>query len=46
MQGLHWFQWVDQPAAGRWDGENSNLGLVNKDDIRMFFNCHILLFYF
>jgi hypothetical protein len=28
--GFHWFQWVDQPAAGRSpDGENSNFGLVN-----------------
>ncbi|ELR22317.1 agarase, putative [Acanthamoeba castellanii str. Neff] len=31
--GMHWFQWSDQPAAGRSsDGENSNFGLVNKDD--------------
>jgi hypothetical protein len=30
--GMHWFQWSDQPAAGRSsDGENSNFGLVNKD---------------
>jgi hypothetical protein len=32
LVGFHWFQWVDQPAEGRFsDGENSNFGLVNKD---------------
>jgi hypothetical protein len=32
LVGFHWFQWVDQPVAGREsDGENSNFGLVNKD---------------
>jgi agarase len=30
--GLHWFQWVDEPGTGRFDGENSNWGLVNTDD--------------
>ncbi len=32
MVGLHWFEWTDQPAGGRFDGENSNWGLVNVDD--------------
>lgn len=31
--GYHWFQWMDQPAAGRGhDGENGNYGLVTIDD--------------
>lgn len=30
--GQHWFQWVDEPAGGRFDGENSNFGLVDGDD--------------
>lgn len=30
--GCHWFEYVDQPAEGRFDGENSNWGLVNVDD--------------
>lgn len=30
--GYHWFQYVDQPAQGRFDGENSNFGLVNIMD--------------
>ncbi|ELR18241.1 EGFlike domain containing protein [Acanthamoeba castellanii str. Neff] len=33
LVGFHWFQWSDQPAEGRGsDGENSNFGLVNKND--------------
>ncbi len=32
MVGYHWFQWTDEPADGRFDGENSNYGVVNKDD--------------
>ena len=30
--GYHWFQYMDQPAQGRFDGENSNFGLVKLDD--------------
>ncbi len=31
--GCHWFQWVDEPATGRWfDGENYNIGFVNITD--------------
>jgi hypothetical protein len=32
MVGYHWFQWSDQPAEGRFDGENSNYGIVKGDD--------------
>lgn len=30
--GAHWFEYVDEPATGRFDGENSNWGIVNVDD--------------
>jgi agarase len=30
--GYHWFQWSDQPKEGRFDGEDSNYGLVNISD--------------
>ena len=30
--GYHWFRWADQPAEGRFDGENNNWGLVNERD--------------
>jgi hypothetical protein len=30
--GYHWFQWSDEPREGRFDGENSNYGLVNIAD--------------
>ena len=30
--GYHWFTWSDQPAEGRFDGENNNFGLVNIED--------------
>jgi agarase len=30
--GYHWFRWVDEPAQGREDGENSNYGLVDIHD--------------
>jgi len=30
--GFHWFQYSDQPKEGRFDGENSNYGLVQIDD--------------
>ncbi len=32
MVGFHWFEWADEPATGRFDGENSNYGLVNIKD--------------
>ena len=32
--GFHWFEWRDEPALGRFDGENSNYGVVNiKDEL-------------
>ena len=30
--GYHWFEWVDEPKEGRFDGENSNYGLVDIHD--------------
>ncbi len=30
--GFHWFEWCDEPKEGRFDGENSNYGLVNIKD--------------
>lgn len=30
--GYHWFQWSDQPSAGREDGEDFNMGLVDLAD--------------
>jgi len=30
--GYHWFQHSDQPKEGRFDGENSNYGVVNAQD--------------
>lgn len=30
--GYHWFEHADEPAEGRFDGENSNYGLVNGQD--------------
>ena len=30
--GYHWFEWVDQPPDGRFDGEDNNWGLVNTLD--------------
>ncbi|MCS7254779.1 MAG: beta-galactosidase [Armatimonadota bacterium] len=30
--GYHWFKWSDQPAQGRFDGENSNYGIVKEND--------------
>ncbi|MHA3771728.1 agarase [Verrucomicrobiota bacterium sgz303538] len=30
--GYHWFRWVDLPKEGRFDGENSNYGIVNVQD--------------
>ena len=31
--GAHYFQWVDQPVSGRFDGENYNLGFINQVDL-------------
>ena len=30
--GCHWFQYVDEPLTGRFDGENYNIGFVNVTD--------------
>lgn len=30
--GYQWFQWSDEPKEGRFDGENSNYGLVSIKD--------------
>lgn len=30
--GYHWFAYSDQPETGRFDGENSNMGVVNIKD--------------
>jgi hypothetical protein len=32
LVGTHWFQWLDQPATGRNDGENYNIGFVDVAD--------------
>jgi hypothetical protein len=32
MLGYHWFEHADQPAQGRFDGEDSNFGIVTIDD--------------
>ncbi len=29
--GFHWFEWRDEPKTGRWDGEDSNYGLIGVD---------------
>jgi len=31
--GYHWFEHADQPAAGRFDGEDSNYGVVDITDL-------------
>jgi len=31
--GHHWFEYVDEPPGGRFDGENSNFGLVSNADV-------------
>ena len=30
--GTHWFQWLDEPNTGRFDGENYNIGFVDVAD--------------
>lgn len=32
MVGFHWFEHADEPKEGRFDGENSNYGLVSIED--------------
>ncbi len=32
LVGAHWFQWLHQPATGRSDGENYNIGLIDVTD--------------
>lgn len=32
LVGAHWFQYMDQPATGRFDGEDQNFGLVDIED--------------
>jgi agarase len=32
MIGTHWFEYWDQPATGRGDGENSRFGVVDIED--------------
>ncbi len=32
LVGIHWFEYFDEPPGGRFDGENSNWGLVNAMD--------------
>jgi len=33
MVGAHWFEYADEPAEGRFDGENDNWGIVNIEDV-------------
>ena len=30
--GAHWFEWVDEPSTGRFDGKNYNIGIVDVTD--------------
>ena len=30
--GAHWFEWIDEPNTGRFDGENYNIGFVDVTD--------------
>ena len=32
LVGYHWFEHADQPAEGRFDGDNSNFGTVTIED--------------
>ena len=32
MVGAHWFEYADEPATGRFDGENDNWGIVDIED--------------
>ncbi len=31
--GMHYFQWIDQPFYGRFDGENYNIGIVSVTNL-------------
>jgi hypothetical protein len=31
--GMHYFQWIDQPYYGRFDGENYNIGVVTIQNL-------------
>lgn len=31
--GMHYFQWIDQPFYGRFDGENYNIGVVTGSNV-------------
>ncbi len=31
--GMHYFQWIDQPFYGRFDGENYNIGIVTINNL-------------
>ena len=31
--GMHYFQWIDHPFTGRFDGENYNIGVVSLTNI-------------
>ncbi|MCE2615935.1 beta-galactosidase [Bacteroidaceae bacterium 14-104] len=33
LVGMHYFQWIDQPYTGRFDGENYNIGIVTTANI-------------
>ena len=30
--GTHWFEWVDEPSTGRFDGKNCNIGFLDVTD--------------
>jgi hypothetical protein len=32
LVGMHYFQWIDQPYYGRFDGENYNIGVVTLNN--------------
>ena len=32
LVGTHWFQWIDEPSTGRFDGENYNIGMLDVTD--------------
>jgi hypothetical protein len=32
LSGYHWFEPADQPKEGRFDGQNSNCGIVDIKD--------------
>ena len=33
LVGMHYFQWIDQPFYGRFDGENYNIGIVTINNL-------------